>query len=130
MPANMPKDASPGHPRAGAADAGYSPPAWLGPVKVAVVVMSTLIVLGIGLLVYGFASGIGKLADTGGEALRLVHPAGMDPVHAAPTADGGVMIVFEGGDGARQVVIIDPDGRRITGRITLEPGAGDFRIGD
>ena len=127
MPANMPKDVSPDHPRTGAE---YSPPAWLGPVKVAVVVMSTLIVLGIGLLIYGFAAGIGKLADSGDEALRLVHPPGLDPVHAAPTADGGVMVVFDDADGAREIVIIDPGSGKITGRITFETGAGEFRIGD
>ena len=129
MSDNMPKDASPDHPR-GAAGAEYSPPAWLGPVKVAVAVMSTLIVLGIGLLIYGFAAGIGKLADNDGEALRLVHPPGLEPTHAAPTIDGGVMVVFEDADGTREVVIIDPGSRRITGRITFEVGAGDFQLGN
>ena len=116
MPANMPKD--------GTADQ----PAWLGPVKVAVVVMSVLIILGVGLLGYGLATGIRGL-DTSRPPLALEFPDGMEPVSVAPAAGGQVTILFrDQGQGAAPAwvaVTVDPGAREITGRVTLSPGPVD-----
>ena len=118
MPANMPKD--------GTADQ----PAWLGPVKVAVVVMSVLIILGVGLLGYGLATGIREL-DTNRAPLALEFPDGMEPVSVAPAEGGQVTILFrdhgqgQGAAPAWVAVTVDPGAREITGRVTLSPGPVD-----
>lgn len=121
----MPKDSAGGQP-----ETGYQPPAWLGPVKVAVAVMSALIVLGVALLVYGFAIGIKEL-DSGHPPVTLNYPAGQEPAGVSATADGEVVILFRNTAGTFPVwhaVTVDPESRRVTGRITLLPGSADFEI--
>ena len=127
----MPKDGSRHHPRPDAAADGYTPPAWLGPVKVAVVVMTVLIVLGVLLLVYGFAKGIKQLEGGGSRNLTLFFPSGLEPAGASTTAEGEVLLLFRERDGgpAWEAVTVDPASREVTGRITLVPGDG-FRLGD
>ena len=126
----MPKDGGASHPAGEGAGRGYTRPAWLGPVKAAVAVMTVLIIAGVVLLVYGLATGVGGLAGKGHPRLRLSHPAAMEPIQVAPGADGGIMVLFEGPGGTREVVVIDPDGVSITRRVTLEPGGDGFRLGE
>ena len=108
-------------------------PPWFGFVKWAVVVMTGLIILGIGLLVSGFAKGIKRL-DAGHPPLTLNFPADMEPVSASPTAEGEVLVLFRHRTQELlwPVVIIDPDSRAVTGRIDLLalPGAEGFGIAD
>ena len=129
MPANMPKDGAPGQHRPALPGAAGEMPSWVAPVKWAVAAMSVLIVLGLGLLVYGFVSGIGKLGS-GSRELTLTHPPGLEPVHASPAADGQMLLLFEGDNGTREAVVIDPKRSRITARVTITPGEGGFRLGD
>ena len=113
-------------------DSAADQPAWLGPVKAAVVIMSVLIVLGVGLLVYGISTGIQDL-ESGHSPLTLRFPEQMEPVSVSPAGDGEVMVLFKQGraDSAWVAVTVDPGSREITGRMTLSPWHGDdFEIGE
>jgi len=99
-------------------------PAWVGPVKAAVVVMSVLIVFGLALLAYGLATGVGdRLARTTGET-RFQYPEGMDLVGASTGDDGQLVLHFSGADGEGEILLLDLAGQKITGRVSITPGQG------
>ena len=102
-------------------------PAWVGVVKGAVVIMSVLIVLGLILLVYGLATGMNR-KKTETPPVTLKFPSAMQPADMASTPDGGVMLLFRADNGQHEVITLSPDGRRITSRVTLAPGEGDFSL--
>jgi hypothetical protein len=99
-------------------------PAWVGPVKAAVVVMSVLIVFGLALLAYGLATGVGdRLARTTGET-RFQYPEGMDLVGASTGDDGQLVLQFSGADGEGDILLLDLGDQKITGRVSITPGQG------
>lgn len=101
-------------------------PAWVGPVKAAVMVMSLLIVIGLVLLVYGLATGLNKKsAETG--SITFQHPAGATLVSVSAGGEGASLLHFRLADGDDVIIIMAADGKQILGRISLEDAA-DFGI--
>jgi hypothetical protein len=99
-------------------------PAWVGPVKAAVVVMSILIVFGLALLAYGLATGVGnRLAKTAGEA-QFQYPQGMELVGANTGEDGQLLLRFMGDEGEGEILLLDLVDQKITGRVSVTPGNG------
>jgi len=99
-------------------------PAWVGPVKVAVVVMSILIMLGLALLAYGLATGVSnRLAAPSGE-ISFQHPAGVDLAGASIGDDGRLVLQFTAEDGKKEIIVLDLDGEKIIARISILPGQG------
>ncbi|NDA07903.1 MAG: hypothetical protein EBZ18_00645, partial [Alphaproteobacteria bacterium] len=99
-------------------------PAWVGPVKAAVVVMSILIVFGLALLAYGLATGVGnRLAKTAGE-VQFQYPQGMELVGANTGEDGQLVLRFMGDEGEGEILLLDLVDQKITGRVTVTPGNG------
>ncbi|XDZ66256.1 hypothetical protein AB8880_02350 [Alphaproteobacteria bacterium LSUCC0684] len=99
-------------------------PAWVGPVKAAVVVMSILIVFGLALLAYGLATGVGnRLSDTVVEA-GFQHPEGMVLEEANMGEDGQLVLRFRGAGGDGEILLLDLKDRKITGRVAITPGPG------
>ncbi|MCG8621425.1 MAG: hypothetical protein MJE68_05405 [Proteobacteria bacterium] len=124
------------------------PPPWLGLVKRAIVVMSVLIVVGLGLLVYGVVNQIGRLSPTAvpfsqavtfadapadGIMRVLRIPQGLTLIASNIMADGRVMLRFasyksggEGGggkvgSGEGEIIILSPDLQSIVARLRLLP---------
>lgn len=103
-------------------DAEMPLPAWVGPVKMAVMVMSVLIVVGLVMLVYGLATGLNKkVADSG--VITFQHPEGAQLVSVSGRADGASLLHFRMIDGPDQIIILASDGKAILGQITLEEAA-------
>ena len=102
-------------------------PAWLKPVKRAVWVMSVLIVVGLGLLVYGLATRIGGLAPAphGIPApqgtIELHYPSGQNLRQVIEARDGGLLLVFDG-DAGQSVVRLAPDGESFNMVVLKERG--------
>ena len=86
-------------------------------IKAAVIGMGVLILIGLGLLVYGFATQLGKQADG--------VPARYEQTHALPA---GVSVLETYVDGGR--LIIETDGRegRVYYLYNLETGAALGRL--
>ena len=118
----MPKEDQSGQPEVAEAPL----PAWVGPVKVAVMIMSVLIVVGLVLLVYGLSTGLNRKSAETGE-ITFQHPAGAELISVAAGHDGGVMLHFRMADGAGRVIMLSADRQRILGQISLEEAA-DFGI--
>lgn len=121
MAANMPKDSPSGQPEINPDDLPPLP-AWVGKVKIAVAVMSVLIVVALGLLVYGLATGMNK-RSTGPASATLIHPEGASLEQIAAAPDGGVMLLFRYQDGRREVIGLDAAAKVIRSRLMLEAGA-------
>jgi len=99
-------------------------PAWVGPVKVAVAVMSILIVFGLALLAYGLATGVGnRLSSTAGD-VSFQHPEGMKLEQATSGVDGQLILRFSGEGGVGEILLLDLKDRKITGRVSITPGQG------
>ena len=96
-------------------------PAWLKPVKRAVWVMSVLIVVGLGLLVYGLATRIGGLAPTPQGTIEMHYPSGQNLRQVIEARDGGLLLVFDG-EAGQSVVRLAPDGERINMVVLKERG--------
>ena len=118
-------------------------PPWLALVKRAIIVMSLLLVLGLGLLVYGLANQIGGLASNNPANTTLNIPLGLTLIATSVMPDGRVVLGFapkhsdasnssDSGDsgGGGQIIILSPDLRSISNRLNLIPHAGDFGISE
>lgn len=103
----------------------FEEPSWVGPVKVAVVVMGVMIVVGLGLLGYGLATGLGKSASTGDVPRSFAYPNNASLVEANAGADGSILMRFQYTDGQQEMIVIDPAARKILSRVQLSP-AGEF----
>ena len=101
-------------------------PAWVGPVKVAVMIMSIMIVIGLVLLVYGLSTGLNRKSAGSGD-ITFQHPAGAELISVAAGHDGGLLVHFRMADGSGQVIMLSADRQRILGQISLEEAA-DFGI--
>lgn len=126
MVANMPKDEPAGQPEMNPEDLPPLP-AWVGVVKGAVVIMSVLIVVGLGLLVYGLATGMNRKATEQGPVV-LQYPAAATVSAMAAGPDGGLMLLFRHQDGRQEIITLNSDRSKIIGRIELKPGADDFGL--
>ena len=122
MADTMPKEDQTGQPEVAEAPL----PAWVGPVKVAVMIMSVLIVVGLVLLVYGLSTGLNRKTATTGE-MTFQHPTGATLISVAAGQDGVLLLHFRMADGAGQVIMLSADRQRIVGQISLEEAA-DFGI--
>ena len=96
-------------------------PAWLNPVKRAVWVMSVLIVVGLGLLVYGLATRIGGLAPIAAGTIELHYPSGQNLRQVIEARDGGLLLVFDG-EAGQSVVRLAADGARLNMVVLKEQG--------
>ena len=103
----------------------------------AVVVMSALIIVGLGLLFYGVARQATRLATPADAtaAIPFVHKQLSIPAHAkfhssAPMANGEVMLTFSGADGAGYIIILAPDRQSISARLDIAPQSdnGNFSL--
>jgi hypothetical protein len=121
----MPKQGQSGQHEVGE-EAQMPLPPWVGAVKIAVMIMSALIVIGLALLVYGLATGINKKTADGG-AVTLHYPAGATLVSVSAGAEGTSLLLFRMADGSEQIIIMAPGNERILGRINLEEAA-DFGV--
>ena len=101
-------------------------PAWLKPVKRAVWVMSVLIVVGLGLLVYGLATRIGGLAPAPHGTIEMHYPSGQTLRQVVEARDGGLLFVFDG-DGGQSVVRLSADGEHIN-RVVLKEKGTTFKL--
>lgn len=99
-------------------------PAWVGPVKAAVVVMSVLIVFGLALLAYGLATGVGNRLSTPAGVTAFQYPEGMVLEEANAGDDGQLVLRFEGAEGKEEILVLDLKEQKITGRVSVSPGQG------
>ncbi len=105
-------------------------------VKASVIVMGLLIVLGMGLLVYGFATRLGKapsdeLADNNGPLVPLVEPGTRFGDIPVPLESGEIVIDVQA-DASRLLVRTKlPDGTEVVRVFDLSSGTalGRFTIG-
>ena len=125
MADTMPKQGQTGQSEV-SSDENVPLPGWVGPVKVAVMVMSVLIAAGLVLLVYGLATGLNKKSPESG-TITFQHPEGASLISVSAGAEGASMLHFRLQNGGDQIIILSPDGKKIQGRITLEK-ASDFGI--
>jgi hypothetical protein len=113
-------------------DSGFpmSPePAWLRPVKMAVVIMSVLIVVGIGLLFYGLAVNIGNLPSASDQTAVIRYPAGQTLIDSSMAADGAVILSFDDGKGGISLIRLSPDREEMDVILRLAPSDEiEFRL--
>lgn len=98
----------------------HAPPAWLRPVKIAVVVMGVLIILGLGLLFYGFYAGIGRLAAPQTLEQNFTYPKGAELVAVSASGDGQVLLRFKMTSGGEELILIDVASTEIIGQVSLK----------
>ena len=103
----------------------FEEPTWVGPVKVAVVVMGVMIVVGLGLLGYGLATGLGKSASAGDVPRSFAYPSNASLVETNAGADGSIWMRFQYSDGQQEMIVIDPAAQKIRARVQLSP-SGEF----
>lgn len=104
-------------------------PPWLKPVKRAVVVMSVLIVIGLGLLVYGVAVRLGPADTPGGASLRLLVPDAMRAVAFDRADDGTLTLFFASDSGHGKIIGISPGSAGVFSVLEWSPHQGDaFRL--
>ena len=105
-------------------DSGFpmSPePAWLRPVKMAVVIMSVLIVVGIGLLFYGLAVNIGNLPSSSDQTAVIHYPSGLSMIDSRMAEEGAVILSFDDGKGGISVIRVSPDRKDMNVILQLTP---------
>lgn len=95
------------------------------PLKALVIFMGLLIVVGLGLVVYGMASRVSDLPGTaaGFEAAAVTLPAGCSLAEARIEA-GRLVLRADGPAGradCQQVILLDPESGRELGRVTVAP---------
>ena len=95
-------------------------PRWVRVVRMAVVVMSVLIVLGLGLLAYGLITGVNRLASSASDDV-FEYPADAELTQIDLAPDGDILLFFEHKD-TSEIIIIDPDSTEITTRLRLRKG--------
>ena len=95
-------------------------PRWVRVVRMAVVVMSVLIVLGLGLLAYGLITGVNRLASSSSDDV-FEYPADAELTQIDLAPDGDILLFFEHND-TSEIIIIDPDSTEITTRLRLRKG--------
>ena len=95
-------------------------PRWVRVVRMAVVVMSVLIVLGLGLLAYGLITGVNRLASSSSDDV-FEYPADAELRQIDLAPDGDILLFFEHKD-TSEIIIIDPDSTEITTRLRLRKG--------
>jgi hypothetical protein len=96
-------------------------PAWLKPVKMAVVIMSVLIVVGIGLLFYGLAVNIGNLPSSSDQTAVIHYPSGLTMINSWMAEDGAVILSFDDGKGGISVIRVSPDRKEMNVILQLTP---------
>jgi hypothetical protein len=104
-------------------------PAWLRPVKMAVVIMSVLIVVGIGLLFYGLAVNIGNLPSASDQTAVIQYPAGQTLIESNMAADGSVILSFDDGRGGISLIRLSPEREKMDTILRLVPSdQPEFRL--
>ncbi len=104
-------------------------PAWLRPVKMAVGIMSVLIVVGIGLLFYGLAVNIGNLPSASDQTAVIHYPKGHSLTNSYMTEDGAVILSFDDGKGGISLMRLSPDRSEMDIILSLTPSdAADFHL--
>ena len=103
----------------------YTEPAWIKIIRVAIVIMSTLIVVGLGLLIYGFSTRVGQLDSTPEKQVTIQFPAPMSPSSTGYDTAGRLSIHFADKDGFGKIVTLTPDRTDIDSIITLVPWDND-----
>ena len=88
--------------------------------------MSVLIVVGLGLLVYGLATRIGGLAPVPHGTIEMHYPSGQNLRQVIEARDGGLLLVFDG-DGGASVVRLAADGARLN-RVVLKEQGTTFKL--
>jgi hypothetical protein len=96
-------------------------PAWLRPVKMAVAIMSVLIVVGIGLLFYGLAVNIGNLPSSSDQTAVIHYPSGLSMINSRMAEDGAVILSFDDGKGGISVIRVSPDRKDMNVILQLTP---------
>jgi hypothetical protein len=99
---------------------GNTDPRWLRPVKIAVVVMTILIILGLGLLGYGFYKGVGRFSAEGTARQIFTYPPEARLIDADVNADGSMLLRFQINKGEDELIIIDPASKRILGQVSIK----------
>jgi hypothetical protein len=92
-------------------------------IKAFVIGMGALIVVGLALLLYGLAEGVGKLGS-GGNLGEVALPVPDGCVIAESHIEAPHLVLRLDGladRGCQQVVLIDLDSGRVTGRVTAVP---------
>jgi hypothetical protein len=102
----------------------FAEPAWVGPVKLASMIMGLMIIAGLVLLVYGLSTGMGKLAERNTTDSIFTFPQDMIPVSSSVGTDGTILLEFEGADKTRHIIHVDPQSKNVISKITLS--AGEF----
>ncbi|MDX1575171.1 MAG: hypothetical protein R3285_03190 [Kiloniellales bacterium] len=89
--------------------------------KFAVIGMAVLIVAGLALLFYGLAQGVGKLSEAGKPLGEVVVPVPEGCVIADSRIEQPYLVLRLDGlaeRGCQQVVLVDLESGRVTGRVT------------
>ena len=99
-------------------------PAGLKVIKTALVIMTILIVAGLGLLIYGFKTGLNNIKRVKTES-TLIYPRRAQLQEIITTPQGEIRLIFA--DRGRRVYIItlSPDGTAITSHVILKQGETD-----
>jgi len=96
-------------------------PAWLKPVKMAVVIMSVLIVVGIGLLFYGLAVNIGNLPSASDQTAVIHYPKGQSLLGSSMAEDGALILSFDDGNGGISLIRVSSDRQDMNVILRLTP---------
>lgn len=98
-----------------------SPPPWIKMVKLSIFVMSILIVLGIGLLVYGLAIGIGSLEEKQDGVKVFTYPKDALFLEASGFGEDKLILRFMNEKKQQELLIINLGSNEILQHIRLEP---------